>query len=40
MQNTMKLDTKKLLDPKAVISGVWGLKTSLGNLGPKIRIKS
>ena len=27
MQNIMELDMKKLLDPKAVTSGVWGLKT-------------
>ena len=27
MQDIMELDMKKLLDPKAVKSGVWGLKT-------------
>ena len=27
MENIMELDMEKLLDPKAVTSGVWGLKT-------------
>ena len=35
MQNLMKLYMRKILDPKAVTFGVRGLKTSLGNLGPK-----
>ena len=39
MQNIMEVDLKKLLDPRAVASGVWGLKTSLGKLGSKRRIK-
>ena len=39
MQNIMELGMKKLLDQKAVISGVWDLKTSLGTLGSKRRIK-
>ena len=26
---------KKLSDPKALTFGVWGLKTSLGQFGPK-----
>ena len=39
MQNITKLEMKKLLDPKAVTAEVWGLKTSLGKLGPKRRIK-
>ena len=34
MQNFM-LDMKKISDPKAFIFGLWGLKTSLGQLGPK-----
>ena len=33
MQNFVELDMEKLLDPKAVIFEVWGLKTSLG---PKV----
>ena len=33
MQNFMKLDMRKFLDPKAVTFCIWGLKTS--NLGPK-----
>ena len=40
MQNFMKLDTKKFLDLKAVTFGVWGLKTSLGQFGPKGCISS
>ena len=35
MQNFMELDKKKLSDPKALIFGVWGLKTSLGQFGLK-----
>ena len=39
MQNFMELNLKKSLDPKAVTSGVCVLKTSLGQLGLKRRIK-
>ena len=39
MPDVMELDMKKPIDPKAVTFGVWGLKTSLGQLGPKRRIK-
>ena len=39
MQNFMEFDKKKLLDTKAVTFGVWGLKTSLGQLGAKRCIK-
>ena len=35
MQNFMELDMKKISDPKALKFGVWGLKTSLGQFGPK-----
>ena len=35
MQNFMELDMKKFSDPKALTFGVWGLKTSLGQFGPK-----
>ena len=35
MQNFMKLDMKKFSDPKALTFAVWGLKTSLGQFGPK-----
>ena len=35
MQNFMEHDMKKLLDPKALTFGVWSLKTSLGQFGPK-----
>ena len=35
MQNFMELDKKKLSDPKALIFGVWGLQTSLGQFGLK-----
>ena len=31
----MELDIKKLADPKTLTFGVWGLKTSLGQFGPK-----
>ena len=31
----MKLDMKKFTDPKTLTFGVWGLKTSLGQFGPK-----
>ena len=35
MQNFMKLDRKKISDPKTLTFGVWDLKTSLGQFGPK-----
>ena len=35
MQNFMKLYMRTFLDPKAVTFAAWGLKTSLGQLGPK-----
>ena len=35
MQNFMKLDMKKCSDPKPLMFGVWGLKTSLGQFGHK-----
>ena len=39
MQNFMELDMKKGLNLKAITFGVWGLKTILGQLGFKRRIK-
>ena len=35
VQNFIQLDMKKYSDLKALIFGVWGLKTSLGQFGPK-----
>ena len=35
MQNFIELDTKQFSDLKALTFGVWGLKTSLGQSGPK-----
>ena len=35
MQNFMKLDMKKFSDPKALTFGVWDLKTTPGQFGPK-----
>ena len=35
MQNFMELDMKKFSDPKALKFGVWGVKTSLEQFGPK-----
>ena len=35
VQNFMELDMKKISDPKALTFGIWGLKTSLGQFGPK-----
>ena len=35
MQNFMDLGMKKFLDPKALTFGVWDLKTSLVQFGPK-----
>ena len=40
MQNFMKLDMKRFLDLKAVRFAVWGLKTSLGQSGPKAFVKA
>ena len=34
-QNFMELDIKKIADLKTLTFGVWGLKTSLGQFGPK-----
>ena len=31
----MELDIKKIADLKTLTFGVWGLKTSLGQFGPK-----
>ena len=31
----MELDMKIVSDPKALTFGVWGLKTSLGQFGPR-----
>ena len=35
MQNFIEVDMKKFSDPKALTFGVWDLKTSLGQFGPK-----
>ena len=35
MQNFIELDMKKFSDLKSLIFGVWDLKTSLGQFGPK-----
>ena len=35
MQNFMELEMKKFSDPKAMTCGIWGIKTSLGQFGPK-----
>ena len=35
MQNFMELDMKKFSDPTTLKFGVWGLKTNLGQFGPK-----
>ena len=35
MQNFMELDMTKIPDLKALTFEVWGLKTSLGQFGPK-----
>ena len=35
IQNFIELDRKKIPDPKALTFGVWSLKASLGQLGPK-----
>ena len=39
MQNFMEFDMKRLSDPKTLTFGVWVLKTSLGQFGPKGLIK-
>ena len=39
MQYFIELDMKKCSDLKALIFGVWGLKTSLGQFGPKALAK-
>ena len=35
MQNFMEHDMKQISEPKALTFSVWGLKTSLGQFGPK-----
>ena len=35
MQHFMELDRKTFSDPKTLTFVVWGLKTSLGQFGPK-----
>ena len=35
VQNFIELDVKEFSDLKALIFGAWGLKTSLGQFGPK-----
>ena len=35
----MELDMKKFSDPKSLIIWDWGLKTSLGQFGPKALAK-
>ena len=35
MQNFIELDMKKFTDPKTLTFGVWSLKTSLVQFGPK-----
>ena len=35
MQHFMELDMKTFSDPKTLTFVVWGLKTSLGQFGPK-----
>ena len=35
MQNVMKFDMEKFTNSKTLTFGVWGLKTSLGQFGPK-----
>ena len=35
MQNVMELDMKKFADPKTLTFGIRGLKTGLGQFGPK-----
>ena len=39
LQSFMELDMKKILDREAMTFGIWRLKTSLGQLGLKRRIK-
>ena len=35
MRNFIELDMKKISDPKILTFGLWGLKTSSGQFGPK-----
>ena len=35
MQNFMELDMEEISDPKALTFGLWGLKSSSGQFGPK-----
>ena len=35
-QNFMELGMKKNSDPKPLTFGIWGLKTGLGQFGPKV----
>ena len=35
-QNFIELDMKKFPDPKTLTFGLWGLKNSLGQFGPKV----
>ena len=35
-QNFMELDMKKNSDPKPLTFGIWGLKSGLGQFGPKV----
>ena len=39
MVNFMELPVKRFLDPKALTFRFWGLKTSLGQFGPKVFCK-
>ena len=32
----MELDMKKFSDPETLTFGVWGIKNSLGQFGPKV----
>ena len=34
--NFMELDMKKFSDPETLTFGVWGIKNSLGQFGPKV----
>ena len=38
MQNFMGLGMRKFFDPKTVTFGIWGLKTSFGQLGTYLAI--
>ena len=39
MQNFMELNRKNNVDPKTLRFGVWDLKTSFAQFGPKKRLK-